>query len=108
MAFGYVRDDVLKVTRNRQEPFIYGSLGGNDVALVAEAAGADRRDPPPLARDDYELASQINAIAAWDAFIKKYPNGFYSDLAKAQRDKLMAAQDRRVRTGAACGREEGA
>src|ERR1700751_5142171 len=29
-AFGYVRDDVLKTTRNRQEPFIYGSLGGDD------------------------------------------------------------------------------
>jgi formylglycine-generating enzyme required for sulfatase activity len=91
MAFGYVRDDVMKVTRNRQEPFIYGSLGGNDVALVP-------KPPEPIvdtstaARDDYELASQINAIAAWDSFIKKYPNGFYSDLAKAQRDKLMAAR----------------
>jgi uncharacterized caspase-like protein len=29
-AFGYVRDDVL----NRQEPFIYGSLGGDDMTLV--------------------------------------------------------------------------
>src|SRR6201996_6791939 len=33
-AFGFVRDDVLKVTHNRQEPFVYGSLGGDDVALV--------------------------------------------------------------------------
>ena len=33
-AFGYARDDVLKATNNRQEPFIYGSLGGDDVALV--------------------------------------------------------------------------
>ena len=29
-AFGFVRDDVMKSTRNRQEPFIYGSLGGNE------------------------------------------------------------------------------
>ena len=28
----------LKVTRNQQEPFIYGSLGGNDVPLVPEPA----------------------------------------------------------------------
>src|ERR1700684_3929075 len=27
-AFGYARDDVLKATSNKQEPFIYGSLGG--------------------------------------------------------------------------------
>ena len=33
-AFGYARDEVLKATNNKQEPFIYGSLGGDDVALV--------------------------------------------------------------------------
>jgi uncharacterized caspase-like protein len=33
-AFGFVRDDVLRTTKNAQEPFIYGSLGGNDVPLV--------------------------------------------------------------------------
>src|ERR1700687_664142 len=38
-AFGFVRDDVLKDTGNRQEPFVYGSLGGDDVGLVA-AEGA--------------------------------------------------------------------
>src|SRR6202158_797459 len=36
-AFGFVRDDVLKATNNAQEPFVYGSLGGNDVALVPAA-----------------------------------------------------------------------
>ena len=33
-AFGFVRDDVLKSTGNRQEPFVYGSLGGEDMPLV--------------------------------------------------------------------------
>ena len=33
-AFGFVRDDVLQATGNRQEPYLYGSLGGADVALV--------------------------------------------------------------------------
>lgn len=33
-AFGFVRDDVLKSTGNKQEPFVYGSLGGKDVPLV--------------------------------------------------------------------------
>src|SRR6266567_5626173 len=56
-AFGFVRDDVLKVTHNRQEPFIYGSLGGDDVALVP--APPERAAPVNLsagARDDFELA----------------------------------------------------
>jgi uncharacterized caspase-like protein len=29
-----VRDDVLKATRNKQEPFKYGSLGGAEIPLV--------------------------------------------------------------------------
>ncbi|WJR76349.1 SUMF1/EgtB/PvdO family nonheme iron enzyme [Bradyrhizobium sp. NP1] len=88
-AFGFVRDDVLKVTRNRQEPFIYGSLGGDDVALVPASPAVDT---DKAAKDDYDLARQINVISAWDSFIGKYPSGFYSDLARAQRDKLAAAK----------------
>src|SRR5581483_11834803 len=61
-AFGFVRDDVLKATNNRQEPFIYGSLGGDDVALVpapALAAPAAPADPNASIRRDYELAAQV-------------------------------------------------
>src|ERR1700736_670591 len=39
-AFGFVRDDVLKTTSYRQEPFVYGSLGGDDVPLVPARATA--------------------------------------------------------------------
>ena len=38
-AFGFVRDDVLKTTGNRQEPYVYGSLGGDDVPLVPAKGG---------------------------------------------------------------------
>jgi hypothetical protein len=34
IALGRVRDDVLAMTGGRQEPFIYGSLGGATIALV--------------------------------------------------------------------------
>jgi uncharacterized caspase-like protein len=37
-AFGLVRDDVLAATQRRQEPFLYGSLGGHTVALVESPA----------------------------------------------------------------------
>lgn len=33
IAFGRVRDEVLKNTDNKQEPFVYGSLGGSTVSL---------------------------------------------------------------------------
>src|ERR1700680_4286598 len=57
-AFGFVRDDVLKTTSNRQEPFVYGSLGGADVPLVP-AKAAPAPNPQAEARRDYELALQI-------------------------------------------------
>jgi Caspase domain len=90
-AFGFVRDDVLKATRNRQEPFTYGSLGGEDVALVpAPPKAAPAADANEAIRRDYELAERVGTREAWDFFMATYPNGFYSKLAQAQRDKLAA------------------
>src|SRR6202043_801625 len=45
-AFGFVRDDVLKETGNRQEPFVYGSLGGDDVPLVPAKVLPPTAAPP--------------------------------------------------------------
>lgn len=88
-AFGLVRDDVMAATGNKQEPFVYGSLGGNDVALVA-APVAPRGKATADVRQDYELAEKVGTREAWDSFVAAYPAGFYSDLAKAQRNKLAA------------------
>jgi uncharacterized caspase-like protein len=40
LAFGRVRDEVLKSTKNKQEPFVYGSLGGAEITLVPGATPA--------------------------------------------------------------------
>jgi uncharacterized caspase-like protein len=90
-AFGFTRDEVLKATNNRQEPFVYGSLGGEDVPLVP-AAPAVSADPEIAIRRAYELALQVGTSEIWDSFISNYPNSFYTDLAKAQRRKLAAAE----------------
>jgi hypothetical protein len=98
-AFGFVRDDVLKATNNRQEPFIYGSLGGDDVPLVpAPKIVAPPPDPQEPIRRDYEFAERIGTIEAWDFFLGTYPNGYYSKLAQAQRNKLAAEQARLAAT----------
>jgi formylglycine-generating enzyme required for sulfatase activity len=44
LAFGRVRDEVLRSTKNQQEPFVYGSLGGTEISLVAGPGGS----PPPV------------------------------------------------------------
>jgi hypothetical protein len=98
-AFGFVRDDVLKSTGNRQEPFIYGSLGGEDVSLVAGPSKVSpAADPNEAIRRDYELAERVGTKEAWESFIATYPDGFYSKLAQAQRNKLAAEAARIVAT----------
>jgi uncharacterized caspase-like protein len=91
LAFGRVRDEVMKSTGNRQEPFVYGSLGGETMALVPQIAKP--ADPEAGARVDYELAAQIGTREAWDSFLASHPTGLYANLARAQNNKLSAAQE---------------
>jgi uncharacterized caspase-like protein len=107
LALGRVRDEVMKITNQRQEPYVYGSLGGATVALVstpetpapqavvaAPAAPTAPVDPNSAARRDYEYFERVGTKEAWDAFLKLYSTGLYADLARAQRAKLAAAESR--------------
>jgi hypothetical protein len=95
-AFGFVRDDVLKNTGNKQEPYVYGSLGGNDVPLVPAkpVASGPQADPQAAVRRDYELALQLGTRDGWEAFLSQYPDGFYANLAKGQLKKITAEEAR--------------
>ncbi|MBR0828033.1 caspase family protein [Bradyrhizobium manausense] len=95
-AFRFVRDDVLKTTGNKQEPFVYGSLGGDDVPLVPAkpVATGPQANQQDAVRRDYELAMQAGERDAWDAFLRAYPDGFYADLAKVQLKKIIAEETR--------------
>jgi uncharacterized caspase-like protein len=95
IAFGRVRDDVLKATGNRQEPFVYGSLGGSNMSLVPPVAVPV--DPEAEARVHYELAAQVGTKEAWDSFLAKHPGGFFADLARGQKAKLTAAEQSRAK-----------
>jgi hypothetical protein len=46
IVLGRVRDDVVAMTGGRQEPFIYGSLGGATIPLVP-LPSAKKLEPPP-------------------------------------------------------------
>jgi uncharacterized caspase-like protein len=93
-ALGFVRDDVLKNTSNRQEPYVYGSLGGDDVPLVPAKAAAPASSAQADTRKDYELALQIGNKEALNAFLAQYPDGFYANLAKLQLAKIAAEETR--------------
>lgn len=86
LAFGRVRDEVMKSTANRQEPFVYGSLGGGNISLVPAPAVATPANETPAGdiKADYDLVAKINSRRAWEVFLSTYKTGFYADLARAQ------------------------
>jgi caspase domain-containing protein len=88
LALGRVRDEVLKGTANRQEPFVYGSLGGESIALVPAPV---QSTPEALTeiKGDYELVERIGTRKAWEAFLASHKDGLYAELARAQLAKLM-------------------
>jgi caspase domain-containing protein len=100
-AFGFVRDDVLKSTSNRQEPYVYGSLGGDDVPLVpAKPVLTAPANPQADIRRDYEFALQLGTREGWNAFLSQFPEGYYGSLAKGQLNKI-ASEEARAKVAAA-------
>lgn len=103
LAFGRVRDEVKRLTNNRQEPFVYASLGGDTVALVPPVAApvAPPPDPQAAARRDYELAAQVGTKEAWELFLASHNTGLYAGLARSQLGKLNEAETARLKADAA-------
>ena len=109
LALGKVRDDVLRATNHRQEPYVYGSLGGENVALVPapvaaapSVAAAPPATPSPAAAppanadadeaSDYRATERFASLDGWRAFLAVHPDGVYARQARAEVDKLLARQ----------------
>jgi hypothetical protein len=87
LAFGRIRQDVMLATGNRQEPWVYGSLGDGKYALVPTGDLA-REAPLDEIKASYELCEKIGTMRAWQVFLDTYKTGFYADLARAQLARL--------------------
>lgn len=89
LAFGRVRDEVLKSTGNRQEPYVYGALGGGTISLVP-APAVPKEAPVSDVKADYDLVQKIGTRRAWEVFLSTHPTGFYAELARAQMEALAS------------------
>jgi outer membrane protein assembly factor BamD (BamD/ComL family) len=104
LAFGRVRDEVLKITSNRQEPYVYGSLGGSNVALVPapEKAAPQIVDQDKM-RADYELVmkvfEKVGSKTPLKVFLEQYPAGLYSELVREQLNQLESNEKVALATG---------
>jgi hypothetical protein len=92
--FRKVRDEVIRTT-GQQEPFMYGSLGGEEIFLTPSAP------LPPLAQTDskvsqielvhWESVKDTKSIAELETFISEFPTSKLTSLAKVRLAALRAA-----------------
>jgi carboxyl-terminal processing protease len=93
-----VRDEVMATTRPQQEPFVYGSLGGRPVSIVEAPVGSVPGPPigaPPSsteAAQAWSLIKDTTNISALEAFIRRFGDTFYGDLAKARVSDMKQAE----------------
>lgn len=95
----HVRDDVLKETDGKQEPYKYGSLPAESMSLAeTEDAAAARQKPgqgaAPVqtatrgetdqARAAWEAVSNSNNRTDMETIVRMFPGTVYSDLAEAR------------------------
>jgi hypothetical protein len=109
IAFGRVRDEVLKVTRNKQEPFVYGSLGGTEISLVSGTAPQQNATPPQLIAPAMPLRPVVDydkeiEITFWNAvkdgrskdllqtYLDRYPSGNFAVLARVLIEQIEKEQ----------------
>ena len=102
LLFGRIRDDVAASTGGRQEPFTYGSLGGNNIVLVPGNNAAAGPSPAPApapaqapattrgseAAMAWDATKSSNSIAVLKAFITRYGDTFYAELARERIKQL--------------------
>jgi formylglycine-generating enzyme required for sulfatase activity len=85
IAFGRVRDEVLKATNRKQEPFVYGSLGGSVISIVDAP-----KIVPPLPTDEivWNAIKDSSYPAIFDDFASKFPASPRLPDALSRRDQL--------------------
>jgi hypothetical protein len=98
LALGRARDEVMETTRPRQEPFVYGSLGGRTVSIVdapaSSVTGPSIGASPSSteAAQAWAMVKDTTSIPVLETFIKRYGGGFYADIARARLDELKQQQ----------------
>lgn len=77
-------------------PVVVASGSGNRIAI--EGGGGDSGDGTPVAQSPidnfggerlaFEAAMRIDTVESWQGYLKRYPEGFFADLARAALNKL--------------------
>ena len=94
-ALEKVRDEVLRATGNRQEPYFYGSLDAENAMLVPPSPGAGVASSANADIDevlDYRIAQHVGSIEGWRSFLTAHGSGAHAQSAREAIEKLLAAE----------------
>jgi hypothetical protein len=91
LALRRVRDEVLRATRNRQEPFKYGSLGGAELPLVLPITATDKAEQIPMPQDATHEWSGVDktSIPELETFIERHGESPEAAYARARLKELQ-------------------
>jgi uncharacterized caspase-like protein len=87
LALGEVRDAVMASTSPRQEPFVYGSLGGRTISIVDAPA-----TPANTVTESWAAVMETTSIAVLEEFRRQYPQSVYAAFANARIEELKKQQ----------------
>jgi hypothetical protein len=96
LALGRVRDEVLKSTNGKQEPYVSGSLGGSEIALVTakpqvQAAPQAVVPAPSDAAQEWSRVDK-SSMAELETFIRRNPLSAEADYARGRLEALKKQQ----------------
>jgi carboxyl-terminal processing protease len=92
-ALRRVRDTVMASTSPRQEPFVYGSLGGQTVSIVGTPTVCNPLGTPTdPAAQAWAATQNTNSIPVLEDFIRHFGDSFYASLARARIEELRRIQ----------------
>lgn len=83
-----VRDDVVRATGNRQRPYVSASMTGELFYLVPRTRDEQISQNPPTATSanlealTWQGALAANSVAAFEDYLRRYPNGQFSEQAR--------------------------
>lgn len=106
LLFGEVRDEVMAATANKQEPFTYGTLGGQPIFLSAPkevaatesaptvepesaATGAPSKDKQ--AAEAWIAVKDTTSVGVLKTYIARFEGTVFADLAAARLAEIEAA-----------------
>lgn len=100
LALGTVRDEVLAATGQKQEPFVYGSLGGSTLTLGAAEAPKPVAAPPvappavalpapaadscAIASAHWTQAEKLDRLEFYEEHLKLFPNCPFAGFARVK------------------------